>query len=48
MNEQKEEQHIPFGCWLLGSILMVVFAFLAIVVLVNFLGLFSMMFTEQY
>lgn len=48
MSEQKEEGHIPFGCWVLGSILMVVFALLVIVVLVNFLGLFGMMFTEQY
>ncbi len=48
MSEQKEERHIPFGCWVLGSILMVVISLLVIVVLVNFLGVFSMMFTEQY
>ncbi|MGB1241886.1 MAG: hypothetical protein ACPG49_05155 [Chitinophagales bacterium] len=48
MSEQTEERHIPFGCWILGSILIVVVSLLIVVVLVNFLGLFGMMFTEQY
>ncbi len=48
MDEQKQEGNIPFGCWVLGSILMVVVGLLIIVVLVNFLGAFAMLFTEQY
>ncbi|MEZ4884777.1 MAG: hypothetical protein R3E32_08640 [Chitinophagales bacterium] len=47
MSEQKEEQHIPLGCWVLGSILMVVVGLLVIVLLVNFLGLFGMVFSEH-
>ena len=35
MEEQKQEKHIPFGCWFLGSILLVVVTLLIIVVFIN-------------
>ena len=46
--EQTQEKHIPFGCWVLGSILLVVIALLIIVVFINFFGAFAMLFQNEY